>query len=769
MSDRRVNRSAQSKASPVSTASWASRHGSDILIVLVLAAVSAAGAMISARITFGADGWLWNLDLPKIHYPMALFYHEALTAGRLPLWEANLGLGFPLYAEGQIGAFYPPHWVAFQVEPLLALDLVRLGHLTFAGVGAGLIGLRVSGSRYGALLAALIVVMSGAIVTKLEWWNVVAAYAWMPWVLLPLVGRRAPRRAEVAIAGVLWGVQALTGHPNTWLLTGAAAAFLLVRRPLLASLGRVVVFGVIGVGVGALQLIPTEMIRRLSGRAEGLDAQDLFTNTATPFDLVSVGFVNTFLRSTPDGWDYGTSWFPDGRFPILEAGIYLGLPVLALAGLSVPARRARRWLWLAVVAALVAIVAAFRPDVWTDIPIVNGLRAPVRAYLVLSLAVAILAAVGVSRLGRTPKGVVWGLAAMTIPIVAYMLLTAVVFIAPPIFIALHAFASNEPTEETLAAALGLARQALVSPWPFVAELALGFATAVLLVRPRSVITVIGAVALAVAPLALFMPAANLVRGEDAFSFADSPIAVAIAAEHPHRVLTIDRPAGGDAFPNRLAAAGIPDIEMFSSLNLGHVNQAVINLRRNDPDGVLRRALGIDVLVRFGEECDGRPASYVEDNDAYVCRADDPAVTPYWLPSSAAGVVDGDGELPSVRLDLAEAVEDAVPATRSESSPLRDHWTIDAPAEGWFLIDRAWWPSWEVTVDGQPVTVHETWGSQIVRVPAGRHEIEAALVPREVGLGALVGVGALAFGIGWVAWPRFRDRRNRVNEPATARC
>ncbi|HTE66012.1 MAG TPA: hypothetical protein VK736_07110, partial [Candidatus Binatia bacterium] len=154
------------------------------LMFVVLLLVSAAGAVLAARISFGAEGWLWNLDMPKIHYPLAVFFHDALEAGALPLWEDQLGLGFPLYAEGQIGAFYPPNWVIFRFDPLVALDLTRLVHLTLAGTGAGLLALRVAGSRHGALVAALVVVLCGAIVTKLEWWNLVAAYGWMPWVLL---------------------------------------------------------------------------------------------------------------------------------------------------------------------------------------------------------------------------------------------------------------------------------------------------------------------------------------------------------------------------------------------------------------------------------------------------------------------------------------------------------------------------------------------------------------------------------------------------------
>src|SRR6266540_3756601 len=103
---------------------------------IVLLAVSLLAALVAARVGTGA-GWLWSLDLPKIDFPLAVFFHDALLAGHLPLWDDRLGLGFPLYAEGQIGAFYPPNWILFRADPLTALDLVRVSHLALAGVGAG--------------------------------------------------------------------------------------------------------------------------------------------------------------------------------------------------------------------------------------------------------------------------------------------------------------------------------------------------------------------------------------------------------------------------------------------------------------------------------------------------------------------------------------------------------------------------------------------------------------------------------------------------------
>ena len=48
----------------------------------------------------------------------------------------------------------------------------------------------------------------------------------------------------------------------------------------------------------------------------------------------------------------------------------------------------------------IPIVAAFQPDPWRVIPILNGLRSPVRSYVVVALLSGVLAGVGIGRLGR---------------------------------------------------------------------------------------------------------------------------------------------------------------------------------------------------------------------------------------------------------------------------------------------------------------------------------------------------------------------------------
>jgi hypothetical protein len=741
------------------------------LILLVLVMVSAAGAVLAARISFGADVWLWNLDMPKIHYPLAVFFHDALEAGGLPLWEDQLGLGFPLYAEGQIGAFYPLNWVIFRFDPLVALDLTRLVHLTLAGTGAGLLALRVAGSRPGALVAALIVVLCGAIVTKLEWWNLVAAYAWMPWVLLPVAGRAAARRSDVALAGVMWGIQALAGHPQTWLLTGLAGTLLLLRRPWAPSLGRVIGFGALGAAVGAVQLIPTALLVGLSNRAGGMQPNELFGNATTPFDVLGLGFVNAFLRASGGEWDYATSWYPDGHFTLLNAGIYVGLPVLALAGIGASTRRARRWLLLAGVMLAIPIAAAFQPSLWEELPVLNGLRSPVRSYMVVSVAIGVLAAIGMSRLGRSRWGSVWGLAAIAIPVGAYVLATILALAFGEVFNQLIVISSWTVDPGEADAARRLAQLALTSPWPLYLELALGLGAAVVISRPRSRRTVAAAVFLAVIPLALLSPVVNPVRPLSEFSHAGSDYVMMLQAEEPHRVLTIGAPGWYPGMPDQLAAAGVPDIGMFTSLNFAAVEDLTRRLRSNDPGGSLRRAVGIDVVVTFGRSCPGRIVAHTDDGDAFVCRVPGSATPPYWLPEAAAQPARRGGGSMRAELDASAAVAAAVPVQTVSQSMLRHEAVVEAPAPGWVWFDRAWWPGWRMTIDGRYTPVYEALGGQLVAVPTGRHRLVAELSLWDVQLGAAVGIVGLVAATAWAWWPARRSGRRpgkRLSAPRSWR-
>jgi hypothetical protein len=210
-------------------------------------------------------------------------------------------------------------------------------------------------------------------------------------------------------------------------------------------------------------------------------------------------------------------------------------------------------------------------------------------------------------------------------------------------------------------------------------------------------------------------------------------------------------------PNQLAAATGPDLSMFSSLNIEVVDDLLTEIRREDADGLLRRAVGVDRVVTFGTRCSGPLLGREETQNAYVCGVEGTTSPPYWIPGEAAIIVRESGDPhPAAEVDLEAALAGAAPARTIDRASGRHELVVDAVSDGWMYFDSGWWPSWEVEVDGTAVPQYEALGGRLVAVPGGTHTIVSTLTLREVIGGAAAGVIALLAGIGW-AWLPGRRR------------
>ena len=91
-------------------------------------AISAASILLLAlavalffREAVTLQGAFFVQDVMVQNYPFREFCSQALRQLELPLWHPGINCGFPLFAEGQAGVFYPfnlltalllPTWVA---------------------------------------------------------------------------------------------------------------------------------------------------------------------------------------------------------------------------------------------------------------------------------------------------------------------------------------------------------------------------------------------------------------------------------------------------------------------------------------------------------------------------------------------------------------------------------------------------------------------------------------------------------------------------------
>lgn len=260
-------------------------------------------------------------------YPRRHFFTESLRRGVYPLWNPYIFGGHPVVGDTAAQTFYLPNaMAALFLSAARALPVLAWFHLALTGVSMFAF-LRLYRLRHGAtLFGAVAWMLNGNAIVWLENPHRLSTLAWLPAVFF--FYELALRRRRIwpgIVAGFLYGLSVLGGHTQFALGNGIVlGTYALFRtwvsswregrfngRPLTLSMG----VGLLGVGVGAVQLLPTYQLAGMSHRG--------------------VNSVATFLRG---GWPVQQIiglWVPDFygnpvRFPYwgvrnyAEVTVYFG-------------------------------------------------------------------------------------------------------------------------------------------------------------------------------------------------------------------------------------------------------------------------------------------------------------------------------------------------------------------------------------------------------------------------------------------------------------
>lgn len=322
----------------------------------------------------------------------------------LPLWAPWSFSGRPFQADPSSQVFYPIEWPLLPLPEGLGLVLSTIVHLAIAGTGVLTLGRALRMRRSGAMFAAIAFACSGYFVARALVGHsmYVQAAAYLPWVLAGIeVGTRDGSWRPYRRAGVAFALQILTGCiPVAWMTGGAALLYQLTRLPKSwkfepwwrAACGMLIVFG-IGVGLAAVQLLPTAELAGLSVRA-----------AAGPEYAAEVGFPPSHLLL----WLFPS--LPLGGFSFRwESHPYIGvLPILAALCALSSWRDARvRALGALIVVAASFMLAAATPLFWVWYYAVPGyamLRVHAREVLLCCLALCMLGGIGFDRLQALTPG-----------------------------------------------------------------------------------------------------------------------------------------------------------------------------------------------------------------------------------------------------------------------------------------------------------------------------------------------------------------------------
>jgi hypothetical protein len=352
---------------------------------LALAAVAwlFAGPLFAGRV-------LYYRDIGVTYYPDFVFVSRALAQGVWPLWHPQADGGAPFLMA------YPVHLALLLLAgPRATLALSPPLHVLLAMGGATALARRLGVRTLGAGVAGGVFGLSGLVLGSVLY-PVFLAAAWAPLAverLLALVEAPGPRR--VAALALVLALQASTLGAEAVLQTAFMGVVLLPRWPRRREALAICASLAIAAALAAPALLGTAAMMRGTGRGRGFPPEvGLGYSASLPVLLEAVwprflGDPHTFSEA---GF-WGQPFYPDGSPFFLS--LYLGPVVLLLVARAGGRGQGRLW-GLAALGILLSL-GANGPLAAVLAPAMRHLRAPVKFFLLPTLAFALLAGKGLER------------------------------------------------------------------------------------------------------------------------------------------------------------------------------------------------------------------------------------------------------------------------------------------------------------------------------------------------------------------------------------
>lgn len=363
-------------------------------------------ALIVFRVVATGHGLGGAGDLELMYRPYWRYLGESLRAGRLPLWDPDMGIGIPFAASPQSQALYPPAMLVFALLPMeLAVLVFCLGHLLLLAVGVQRLARRMGWDASVSLCAAALMASAPLVFSSIVRPNVLCAEAWLPWTLLAAL-RVCDRGSGLRWLSLCVALGLLSASPEITLLAVLAVGVLAIARERGGQRGAIawcLLGGLLGVGLAAVGLVPfLELLRHSTREGEIAGMQTAWSVRSG--DLGSL--VLPFLKNGAAAKTFQDFLFGPFQFDFYT--LYFGIAAVVLGGVA--AARASRWsrlLWGVV--ALSILLGMFGGYLGIGLQKIGllpfGWRYPVKFLFPASVALALVGAAGAAELatGRHPR------------------------------------------------------------------------------------------------------------------------------------------------------------------------------------------------------------------------------------------------------------------------------------------------------------------------------------------------------------------------------
>ncbi len=382
-------------------------------LILALAVLTYWPVLLQGRLPGGELS-----DTTSQGYPFMLYVERSLEEGHLPLWNPYVFCGVPFYSSFSAPVFHPVRGLLMVLGGAEAFIRYTFPiHALLAGIFAWLFLGSLGLGRWARLV--------GAVAYACGAWANTLFYAGhgskvVCWSLLPLAlygcerWMRSGRAVFAGLAGLALGLQGLASHPQMMLYTGGAVLIWLAWRAAQTGGGRswaragvgLVAVALLGLAIGAVQLLPGYNFSQVSSRGGDLSPEMAASYSLPPEETLTMAFPRLFgLRhGFPDSSVVGVPVY-FGRLGLRLSSEFLGVSVLALAliGIILAGRR-RRWPLLGIgLAGLLVSWGGYTPLfdlLYAVVPLFRKLRAPHMAAFLTTSGLSLMAAYGMHALRR---------------------------------------------------------------------------------------------------------------------------------------------------------------------------------------------------------------------------------------------------------------------------------------------------------------------------------------------------------------------------------
>ena len=379
--------------------------------------------ILFADLILSGKAFIWGL--PSLQFvPWMSLAWSSIQDGVFPFWNPYNGFGAPLFANYQLGLLYPPNYILGLLNALGGASWVAYGysllivaHVIWTGMGMLRLMERLGANRLGQIIGALAFQLSGYLVGRAEFFSMVYAIAWLPWIIYavdlisPVVLSKQTdgKVKNIGLLSLFLTFQLLAGHAQlTWytiqiaFIYGGWSAYRHQKiRGLVKWLGIYLLAGGVAGLSASFQLIPTAEYLLESQRSSAYDPVNAMNYSFWPWRFFTL-FAPDFFGNPADGnyWGYAAFW---------EDALYIGiLPLMSAIGTIFLPENKRGWegkniilffwviIFISILLALGGNTPIF-PFLFNHIPTFDMFQAPTRYMIWAEFSLSILAGIGISQ------------------------------------------------------------------------------------------------------------------------------------------------------------------------------------------------------------------------------------------------------------------------------------------------------------------------------------------------------------------------------------